>query len=57
MWNEMAQALGLKLPADQVERIAPVLDAMWKATRQVLDRDLSATEPAIVFRAETGGVQ
>jgi hypothetical protein len=57
MWNEMAQALGLNLPADQVERIAPGLDAMRKATRQVLDRDLSAIEPAIVFCAETGGVR
>ena len=53
----MAQALGLNLPADQMERIAPVLDATWKATRQVLDRDLSAIDPAIVFRAETGGVR
>ena len=53
----MAQALGLNLPADQMERIAPALDAMWKATRQALDRDLSAIAPAVVFRAETGGVR
>ena len=50
----MAQALGLQIPADEVQRLKPALDAMWSATRQALDRDLSAIDPAIVFRAEPG---
>ncbi len=55
MWKTIAQSLGLNIPDDQLDRIAPVLDALWKGTRQALDRDLSATDPAILFRADLGG--
>ena len=39
---------------EQVERLAPALDALWPLVRKTLDRDLSATDPAIVFRADSG---
>ena len=52
MWNEIADRLGLNVPAEQLENLTPALDALHKATREMLDRDLSALDPAIVFRAE-----
>jgi hypothetical protein len=55
MWKTIAQSLGLTLPEDQLERIGPVLDALWKDARRALDRDLSAVDPAIAFRADLGG--
>ena len=54
MWNEIAARLGLEVPAEQLENLSPALDALQKATRAMLDRDRSAVDPAIVFRAEAG---
>ena len=49
MWKNIAQSLNLKIPEAQLDQIAPVLDVLWEQTRRVLDRDLSAIEPAIKF--------
>ncbi len=54
MWKTIAQALGLNIPDDQLEALAPALDALWKGARQALDRDLSAVEPALKFYPEIG---
>ncbi len=52
MWKNIARALGLEVPEDQLDRIAPVLDALWRDVRRVLDRDLSGTDPAITFHPD-----
>lgn len=54
MWKTIAQALGLQIPDGQLAAIEPALDALWKGTRQALDRDLSAVDPAIQFRPDLG---
>jgi hypothetical protein len=54
MWKNIARALGLEIPDDQLERISPTLDGLWAATRRALDRDLSAVDPAIRFDPELG---
>lgn len=54
MWKNIAQALGLTIPEQQLDNISPVLDALWRDARRALDRDLSQVEPAIVFRPELG---
>jgi len=51
MWNEIAKALGLGIPDEQLQKIAPVLDALWSDTRRALGRDLSAVDPAVIFQA------
>jgi hypothetical protein len=55
MWKTIAQFLGLTIPEEQLDRIGPVLDALWKEARRALDRDLSAVDPAVTFRADLGG--
>jgi hypothetical protein len=55
MWKNIAEALDLKIPEAQLDRIAPVLDVLWEQTRRALDRDLSAIEPAIKFHSGPWG--
>jgi hypothetical protein len=50
----MAQALGLHIPEEQLQIIAPVLDALWAEARRALDRDLSHLDPALYFHAGIG---
>jgi len=52
MWKNIAQALGLEIPPQQLETISPVLDQLWPQTRRALDRDLSHLDPAFNFRAD-----
>jgi hypothetical protein len=54
MWKEMNRILGLNIPEDQIERLAPALDTLRGAAREVFGRDLGLTEPVIVFRADPG---
>ncbi len=54
MWKQIAKALGLNIPEQQLDTISPVLDLLWTDTRRALDRDLSATDPAIDFHADLG---
>ncbi|MBI3696410.1 MAG: hypothetical protein HY238_16425 [Acidobacteria bacterium] len=55
MWKNIAQALGLSIPEQQLEAISPVLDSLWSQTRQALDRDLSRVDPALTFHPDLGG--
>ena len=54
MWKNIAQALGLNIPEDQLDKIAPALDALWAAARRALDRDLSSIDPALAFHPDLG---
>ena len=51
-WRAIAQAHALDLPASQLDRITPALDALEEAFRPLI-RDLTAgMEPAVEFSAE-----
>ena len=49
-WKMVAEALRMNIPADQIERIGPKLDALLERTQPALDRELSLTEPIFAFR-------
>lgn len=51
-WKQAAEALGLKIPTDRLERAAPIFDELWRATRPSLGRDLSLVEPDFQFRPD-----
>lgn len=51
-WKKAAEVLGLRVPADRLERAAPVFDQLWEATRPALRRDLSLVEPDFQFRPD-----
>jgi hypothetical protein len=51
-WKQAAEALGLGVPEERVEALAPVLEALLTAARKSLDRDLSQVEPVTVFRPQ-----
>jgi hypothetical protein len=51
-WKAIAEAHGLDLPASQLDRIAPPLDALEEAFRPLV-RDLTpGIEPSVAFSAE-----
>jgi hypothetical protein len=51
-WRALAEAYGLDLPASQLDRIAPPLDALEEAFRPLV-RDLTpGIEPAVAFSAD-----
>ncbi len=54
MWKQIAKALGLNIPEQQLDTISPVLDTLWTDTRRALDRDLSSIDPAVDFHADLG---
>ncbi len=51
-WKKLAEACEFGIPDDQLERMAPVLEALQESLRRSLDRDLSTVEPAVVFRPD-----
>ena len=51
-WKKLAEASRLGIPDDELERLAPVLEALEESLRRALDRDLSTVEPVAVFRPE-----
>ncbi len=55
MWKTIAQVLRFGIPEQQLDAISPILDSLWTDTRRVLDRDLSVTDPAIIFQAGREG--
>ena len=57
MWKNIAQALGLNIPEQQLDSISPVLDTLWTQTRSALDRDLSHLDPALTFHPNLGAEQ
>jgi hypothetical protein len=46
-WNAIAQARSLDIPADEIEAIAPVLDALENAVRPLLAQLSWTDEPAL----------
>jgi hypothetical protein len=54
MWKKLAELYGWNIPAADIERLAPSLDALYENTRRALDRDLSTVEPVAVFRPGEG---
>ncbi len=51
-WKQAAEALGIEIPDPRLKLAAPVFDALWKATRAPLRRDLSLVEPDFQFRPD-----
>lgn len=51
-WKQAAEALGLEIPEPRLKLAAPVFDALWKATRAPLQRDLALVEPDFQFRPD-----
>lgn len=51
-WKQAAEALGLHIPAERLERAAPIFESLWQATREPLKRDLSLVEPDFQFRPD-----
>jgi hypothetical protein len=52
-WKKIARASGLTIPAADVDRIAPALDALETAFRALVRAIGPETDPAVVFRADT----
>jgi len=52
-WKKIARASGLTIPAADVDRIAPALDALETAFRLLVRAIGPETDPAVVFRADT----
>ncbi|MBI1352803.1 MAG: hypothetical protein GC160_00550 [Acidobacteria bacterium] len=52
-WARIAEARGLDLPEERLERISCILDDLEAKTRAALDRDLSLVEPMFSFRPTT----
>ncbi|MEX2263530.1 MAG: hypothetical protein WD696_16350 [Bryobacteraceae bacterium] len=56
-WKKIAEARGLNIPAADLERIAPSLDALEAAFRPLTASIPHETEPAVVFHATTEDVR
>lgn len=54
MWKNIARALGLDIPEQQLDTISAVLDSLWSQARKALDRDLSSIDPAVTFHPDLG---
>ncbi len=53
-WKKFAEAAGLGIPDNDIERIAESLDRLAAATREALKADLRFVEPAVHFRFPGG---
>ncbi len=53
-WKQLAQALGLDIPAGDLARIEPPLEALEQAFRQLAPAIPHHVEPAITFRCGNG---
>ncbi len=51
-WRELAAARGLDIPDEQIDRIAPALEALEAAFRPLLKPLEPQTEPAFVVPEE-----
>ena len=51
-WKKIAKANGLTIPAAEVDRIAPALDALEAAFRPLARTIGPETDPAVVFQAD-----
>jgi hypothetical protein len=52
MWKMMAELYGWNIPEREMERLAPVIEALRERTTKALDRDLSTVDPVMVFRPD-----
>jgi hypothetical protein len=50
-WTKIAEGRALRIPAEELERVAPALDALEAAFRPLVATIPHELEPAIVFRA------
>ena len=50
-WKKIAKASGLTIPAAEVDRIAPALDALEVAFRPLVRNIGPDADPAVVFQA------
>jgi hypothetical protein len=48
-WTQLARTRGLGIPAGQMEKIAPVMEALEKALAPLREQMPMETEPAPVF--------
>jgi len=48
-WKRLAEASGLDIPADQLERVSAALEPLEAAFRRALERVPHETEPAVGF--------
>jgi hypothetical protein len=55
MWKNLADLYGWNIPAADLERFTPALEALQERARRALDRDLSTVEPTPVFRPAAEG--
>ena len=51
-WRLAAEGLGLRLSAERLAAVAPVLSDLERRIRAALDRDLTLVEPAHEFRPD-----
>ena len=51
-WKQLANSRALSIPEDQLERIAPILEALDKSFRQIANDLADELGMAIDFRAE-----
>lgn len=50
-WQTLARVLAADVPAEQIEKVTPSLDALEVAFRPLLERLTDTVEPAICFVA------
>jgi hypothetical protein len=50
MWKKITELYGWNIPAADLERLTPALEALRERAGRAFDRDLSTVEPAPVFR-------
>jgi hypothetical protein len=53
-WGAIAKARGIEIPAQDLDRIAPPLDALEQAFRPLVKDLPPDLEPAVEFRMEEG---
>ena len=56
-WKKIADAFGLSIPPQDLERILPPLDGLEAAFRPLLDTLPHEVEPAVTFHAEVEDAQ
>ncbi len=54
MLKRIAAERQLKIPDEQLDQIAPILETLFQQVRQALDHDLSTTDPVLTFRCDAG---
>ena len=50
MWKAMADYWEMGIPDDELEKLIPVMEELYRELRPFLERDLSVRDPALTFR-------